>query len=58
MCRTFGYEVKALKRIRVMNITLNSLKPGEYRELTDIEMSELYKACGLKTNKGVCENGV
>lgn len=58
MCRTFGYEVKALKRIRVMNITLNALKPGEYRELTDIEMSELYKACGLKTNKGVCENGV
>lgn len=57
MCRTFGYEVKALKRVRVMNITLQSLKPGEYRELSGEELAALYAACGLTNSKGVCKYG-
>ena len=48
MCRTFGYEVRGLKRIRVMNITLKGLKPGAYRELTEEEQNRLYADCGLK----------
>ena len=48
MCRTLGYEAKAIKRIRVMNITLNNLQEGKYRELTKEETSMLYKMCGLK----------
>ena len=48
MCRTFGYEVRELKRIRVMNITLKGLKPGTYRELTEEERNRLYADCGLK----------
>ena len=48
MCRTFGYEVRELKRIRVMNITLKGLKPGIYRELTEEERNRLYADCGLK----------
>ena len=47
MCKTQGYEVAALKRIRVVNITLDGLKPGEYRELTRDEMKRLYEKCGL-----------
>ena len=43
MCEALGYEVKDLLRVRVMNIRLGSLKEGEYRELTDAELEELYK---------------
>lgn len=49
MCQTVGYEVKALKRIRVMTVNLAGLKPGEYRELTREEKEFLYKACGLQS---------
>lgn len=47
MCRTQGYEVTALKRVRVLNVELGGLKPGEYREITDAERSRLYRECGL-----------
>ncbi len=42
MCEACGYHVRTLKRIRVMNVTLGNLKPGEYRELTPEELRELY----------------
>ncbi|MBQ2404049.1 MAG: 23S rRNA pseudouridine synthase F, partial [Lachnospiraceae bacterium] len=41
MCQAFGYEVKRLKRIRIMNIHLDNLKVGTYREVTPKEMKEL-----------------
>lgn len=43
MCAAFGYEVKDLVRIRIMNIRLGSLKEGVYRKLTDEELEELYE---------------
>ena len=43
MCAAFGYEVKDLVRIRIMNIRLGSLKEGAYRKLTDEELEELYE---------------
>ena len=43
MCAAFGYEVKDLVRIRIMNIRLGSLKEGAYRKLTDDELEELYE---------------
>ena len=43
MCAAFGYEVKDLVRIRIMNIRLGSLKEGAYRKLTDEELVELYE---------------
>ena len=45
MCQTQGYEVEALMRTRVVNIGLEGLKPGEYRELTEDEMKNLYGIC-------------
>ena len=42
MCEALGYEVKDLLRVRVMNITLEGLKDGQYRKLTDQELNELY----------------
>lgn len=43
MCAAFGYEVKDLVRIRIMNIRLGTLKEGAYRKLTDEELEELYE---------------
>ena len=46
MCQNCGFQVKNLKRIRVMNVLLGNLKPGEYREVTENELKQLYSACG------------
>ncbi len=48
MCQICGFQVKNLKRIRVMNILLGDLKPGEYREVGGEELEQLYKDCRLK----------
>lgn len=47
MCKTQGYAISSLKRTRVINITLDQLKPGQYRELTAEEKALLYRSCGL-----------
>lgn len=47
MCEYFGYRVRTLKRIRVMNITLDDLPEGNWRELTDSEVKELKRQCNL-----------
>lgn len=41
MCEAFGYRVKRLKRVRIMNFELGNLKEGAYREATAEEMNEL-----------------
>lgn len=41
MCSAFGYEVRHLQRVRIMNIRLGALRSGEWRELSDQERSEL-----------------
>ena len=43
MCEALGYEVKERRRVRIMNIELGNLKPGEYRKVTDQELNELYE---------------
>ena len=43
MCQECGCKVLRLKRIRIMNITLGDLKTGEYREVSDAEIEELYE---------------
>lgn len=48
MCKALGYEVTALKRIRVMNIHLKPLKPGEYGEVTGEELNKLYQTAGME----------
>jgi 23S rRNA pseudouridine2604 synthase len=41
MCAAFGYEVKKLQRLRIMNIRLGSLQKGAWRDLTEAEKQEL-----------------
>ena len=48
MCQSFGYQVKELKRVRVVNIELGKLKSGEYREVTGEEKEKLYQLCGMQ----------
>lgn len=55
MCEYFGYKVTRLERVRVMNIQLGSLKPGEYREVTDDEIRELYELIKDSSNETVIE---
>lgn len=48
MCQVFGYQVKTLTRVRVMNVKLDNIKTGEYRELKGEELELLYRMCGIR----------
>lgn len=48
MVEHFGYRVRALKRDRIMNIELQHMRAGEYREIQGEELEKLYQACGLQ----------
>lgn len=48
MCGTLGYTVVELKRIRIMNVTLDGLKSGEYRKITGKEKETLYAMAKLR----------
>lgn len=43
MTKELGYVVKSLKRIRVVNIELADLKPGEYVQVTGEKLQMLYQ---------------
>ena len=47
MCEACGYHVKSLKRIRIMNVTIGTLKPGESRILDKAESAALYLSVGM-----------
>lgn len=46
MCEYLDYKVVTLKRIRVLNIKLDGLNAGQWRELTPAELQELKKLIG------------
>jgi 23S rRNA pseudouridine2604 synthase len=46
MCDYLGYDVVTLKRVRIMNVHLGGLKPGQWRYLTDEELKELRRHLG------------
>lgn len=41
MCSELGYKVIKLKRVRIMNIKLNDLREGQYREIVGEELDTL-----------------
>jgi len=53
MCEYLGYKVTELKRVRVMNIKLGNLQPGQYREATETEVKELYELIKDSSNETV-----
>ncbi len=51
MCDYFGYRVVHLKRVRVMNIHLEGIRPGEYRTLTADEEQVLRRMAMSDSDK-------
>ncbi|WP_426450104.1 23S rRNA pseudouridine(2604) synthase RluF [Paenibacillus sp. S-38] len=46
MCAAFGYEVRRLKRVRIMNIHLGDLPAGKWRDLQPDELQVLMRRIG------------
>lgn len=51
MCEYFGYRVRILKRIRIMNIRLGDLPEGKWRYLTEQEITRLKQDCNQKRER-------
>ncbi|OIQ25504.1 23S rRNA pseudouridine(2604) synthase RluF [uncultured Vibrio sp.] len=45
MCEELGYEVFKLRRVRIMNISIDDIPNGEWRYLSDAEVSEIHAMC-------------
>ncbi|MCF0050711.1 23S rRNA pseudouridine(2604) synthase RluF [Dyadobacter sp. LJ53] len=54
MCEYLGYHVTKLKRMRIMNVTLENLPTGQWRNLTREEMQTINAAVetSVKTEEG------
>ncbi|MCR5272232.1 MAG: 23S rRNA pseudouridine(2604) synthase RluF [Lachnospiraceae bacterium] len=50
MCEYFDYKVVELKRVRVMNIELDNLPEGNYRDVTEDELKVLNKLLSGSNN--------
>ena len=46
MCSEFGYHVRDLQRVRIMNLLVDGIKEGEYREIRPEEYEELNQMLG------------
>lgn len=57
MCAAFHYNVTRLVRVRIMNIELGNLKPGEYRSVSRREYARLQEALKDSTNPGQDRSG-
>lgn len=55
MCEYFGYRVRKLHRIRIMNIYLQDLPEGNWRFLSQDEILQLKDLAGKKGRK-ICRN--
>lgn len=51
MCKTLGYGVLSIKRVRVANILLGKLNPGDIRAVTGAELKELYYEVGKNASR-------
>ncbi|MBR3484656.1 MAG: pseudouridine synthase, partial [Lachnospiraceae bacterium] len=58
MCEALGYRVRQLTRIRIMNIKLNHLKSGTYRNLTPGELEELRQMIADSSNAPVKDSSL
>ena len=47
MCAALGYQVQTLKRLRIANVELGTLKPNQYRILKDEELKTFLKELGV-----------
>ena len=47
MCAALGYQIQALKRVRIMSIKLDKLKPNQYRKIAGVELKDFLKELGV-----------
>lgn len=47
MCAALSYAVRDLKRVRVMNLTLGNMRPGEYRKIEKQELNKFLASLGI-----------
>ncbi len=55
MCEALGCRVTSLRRVRIMNIELGSLKPGTWRKIEGEELAELKRELAGKSGKGAVQ---
>jgi 23S rRNA pseudouridine2604 synthase len=48
MCAALGFQVKTLKRTRILDLTIKNLKPGAFYELKPKEFAKLQETLGLR----------
>lgn len=48
MCAALGYQVQTLRRVRIMNIELGSLKANQYRKIAGDELIQFLKELNVK----------
>jgi 23S rRNA pseudouridine2604 synthase len=49
MCSALGYKAQRLQRVRIMNVHLGTLNPGEWRHLTEHELAGLLPRSGPRS---------
>jgi 23S rRNA pseudouridine2605 synthase/16S rRNA pseudouridine516 synthase len=52
MFEHIGYRVLRLRRSQMGNLTLETMRPGEYRHLNELEVNQLKELAGLKPGSG------
>ena len=48
MCAALGYQVQTLKRVRILNIKLDKLKPNQYRKIQGTELTDFLHSLSIK----------
>jgi len=56
MCDHFGYDVVKLERVRIMNIGLKGLPPGDWRDLTPAELQGIFKLIASSSSESEKNN--
>ena len=51
LCEQAGYKVKKLKRIRILNLTLDDLPKGRIKQLKKADINKLYAALGIDKDR-------
>jgi 23S rRNA pseudouridine2604 synthase len=60
MCRALGYRVVSLHRVRIMHLTIDDLRVGQWKNLTNQERARLFAALGRRQRpsaKGIGAGG-
>ena len=47
MCAALGYQIKSLKRVRIVNIAIGKLKPNQYRKIIGKELQIFLKELNM-----------